>query len=179
MPRRKIIKTSASGTENKDVNGITEKKEIQESEELDQEAKEKKERYFEAVGRRKEAVARVRLYTKKANDEFPEDRGLILVNQKNYWEYFRNHYFQNLIEEPLRKLKSLDRFKATVLVKGGGLSGQADAIKHGLAKALVLFDRNYKKRLRKSGFLSQDSRVKERRKYGLKKARRAPQWSKR
>lgn len=138
-----------------------------------------KEPYFEAVGRRKESVARVRLYTKKASDVFPEDKGLILVNQKSYLDYFRDPFLQNIVETPLRKLKSLDRFKSTVKVEGGGISGQADAVKLGLSRALTLFDANYRKKLRKSGLLTQDSRVKERRKYGLKKARKAPQWSKR
>jgi small subunit ribosomal protein S9 len=79
----------------------------------------------------------------------------------------------------LRKLKSLNRFKATVKVSGGGIHGQADAVKTGLSRALVLFDANFSKKLRKAGYLTRDSREKERRKYGLKKARKAPQWAKR
>lgn len=142
-------------------------------------AVESPERYLEAVGRRKESIARVRLFTKKASDKFPEDKGLISVNQKSYQEYFKDPFLQNTVEAPLRKLKSLDRFKGSVMVKGGGLSGQADAIKLGVARALVLFDANYRKKLKKFGYLTQDSRIKERRKYGLKKARKAPQWAKR
>ncbi len=141
--------------------------------------KESLERYLEAVGRRKESIARIRLFTKKVSDEFPEDKGLILVNQKSYQEYFKDPFLQNIIETPFRKLKSLDRFKGSIKVSGGGLSGQADAIRLGIARALVLFDANYRKKLKKFGYLTQDSRIKERRKYGLKKARKAPQWAKR
>lgn len=141
--------------------------------------KEGPERYLEAVGRRKESIARVRLFTKKSSDAFPEDRGLISVNQKSYQDYFKDPFLQNTVEAPLRKLKSLDRFKGSILVKGGGLTGQAEATRLGISRALILFDANYRKKLKKLGYLTQDSRIKERRKYGLKKARKAPQWAKR
>lgn len=140
---------------------------------------EEKEKYFQAVGRRKESVARVRLFTKKSSDQIESESALISVNDKDYRQYFNDVYLQNVVESPLRKLKSLNRFKATVMVNGGGLSGQAAAVKHGLARALVLFDLNFRKKLKKSGLLTRDSRIKERRKYGLKKARKSPQWSKR
>ncbi len=137
------------------------------------------EKYYEATGRRKRAVARVRLYTKKTTDKIPEPRALITVNDKPYTEYFVDLLHLDLIESPLKKLKSMTRFKATVKVVGGGLSGQADAIQVGLAKTLVLFDTNFRKKMRKGGFLTTDSRQVERKKYGLKKARRASQWRKR
>lgn len=138
------------------------------------------ERYFESVGRRKEATARVRVFTRKSTDTQPSDNQAILtINNQPYFEYFKIPKFQNVIEAPLRKLKSLNRFKATVKVRGGGMAGQADAIKFGLSRALVLFDQNFSKKLRKAGYLTRDPRVKERRKYGLKKARKAPQWAKR
>ncbi len=138
------------------------------------------EKYYEAVGRRKEATARVRVFTKKSTDkQASEDKAIILINQKPYFEYFNSVKLQAVIEAPMKKLKSLNRFKATVTVNGGGQSGQADAIKFGLSRALVLFDVNFSKKLRKAGFLTRDARVKERRKYGLKKARKAPSWSKR
>jgi len=86
---------------------------------------------------------------------------------------------RTIVESPLRKLKSLSRFKVTVKVKGGGLRGQADAVKHGISRTLVLFDANFRKKLKKGGYLKRDPRVKERRKYGLRKARKSPQWSKR
>lgn len=137
------------------------------------------EKYFSAVGRRKESVARVRLFTKKASDVIDGDNALITVNNKDYKNYFSDVNLQNVVESPLKKLKSLNRFKATVLVKGGGSRGQADAVKHGIARALVLFDLNFRKKLKKSGLLTRDPRVKERRKYGHKKARKSGQFSKR
>lgn len=140
---------------------------------------EKKERYFEAVGRRKESIARVRLYTQKVSDPAAENEGLILVNSKPYRHYFKDPFLQEVVESPLKKMKSLNRFKGSVLVQGGGLTGQAEAIRLGISRTLVLFDANYRKKLKKFGYLTQDSRVKERRKYGLKKARKAPQWAKR
>lgn len=138
-----------------------------------------KEKYYQAIGRRKESIARIRFYTKKSTDTAEEDKALITVNGKDYAEYFSDVNLRNILESPLRKLKSLNRFKATVVVRGGGLTGQADAIKLGLSRALVQFDINFKKKLKKAGFLTRDSRIKERRKYGLKKARKAPQWNKR
>ncbi|MBI2064566.1 MAG: 30S ribosomal protein S9 [Candidatus Yanofskybacteria bacterium] len=139
----------------------------------------KKEKYFQAVGRRKESVAIVRLYTKKSTDAIEGDHALVRVNDKDYREYFSDANLQGVVESALRKLKSLNRFKATVKVSGGGLAGQAGAIKHGLSRTLTLFDLNFRKKLKKSGFLTRDSRTKERRKYGLKKARKSGQWSKR
>lgn len=137
------------------------------------------EKYYETVGRRKESIARVRLYTKKSSDAASGDGAIVTVNQKNYTEYFTDVQLQHVVESPLRKLKSLNRFKVTALVNGGGSSGQAGAIKHGISRALELFDANFRKKLKKSGFLKRDPRAKERRKYGLKKARKAGQWSKR
>lgn len=153
------------------------KKKLEPAAEEDKTAK--KEKYYETVGRRKESVAIARLYTKKSTDTVEDDSALVRVNDKDYKDYFSDINHRLIVESPLRKLKSLNRFKATVVVKGGGLAGQADAIKHGLARALVLFDQNFHKKLKKSGFLTRDSRVKERRKYGLKKARKSPQWQKR
>jgi small subunit ribosomal protein S9 len=138
-----------------------------------------KEKYFPAIGRRKESVARIRLYTKKSTDNTHEDKAILTVNDKDYTDYFKDVNLVARIESPLRRLKSLNRFKATVLVKGGGISSQADAVRHGLARALEKFDINFRKKLKKAGFLTRDPREKERRKYGLKKARKAPQWSKR
>ena len=137
------------------------------------------EHYYEAVGHRKEAIARVRLMTKKSGDPMPSSGGLIIINGKDYREYFADTTLNERVEQPLVRLKSLDRFKATVKVSGGGLSGQADAVRHGISRALELFDQNFRKRLKKSGYLTRDPRAKERRKFGLKKARKAPQWSKR
>ena len=139
----------------------------------------KKEKYFQAVGRRKESVAIVRLYTKKSTDVVEDERALVTVNGKDYGDYFTDKNLQLVVESALKKLKSLNRFKATVLTHGGGLAGQAGAILQGISRALVLFDLNFRKKLKKSGFLTRDPRTKERRKYGLKKARKRGQWQKR
>lgn len=138
-----------------------------------------KERYYESIGRRKDAIARVRLFTKKSTDEGQDDRMLMTVNNKDYIDYFNDVNLIQRIEAPLRKLKSLNRFKVTALLRGGGIAGQADALRHGLARALEHFDTNFRKKLKKAGYLTRDSRKKQRRHYGLKKARKAGQWSKR
>lgn len=138
-----------------------------------------KEKYYETIGRRKDAIARVRLFTKKSSDIASEDRAILTINGKNYIDYFLDANLLAKIEAPLRKLKSLHRFKATVLVSGGGIAGQADAVRHGIARALEKFDGNFRKKLKKSGYLTRDPREKERRKYGHKKARKSGRWSKR
>lgn len=129
-----------------------------------------KEIYFEAVGRRKTAIARVRLYTKKTG---------ITVNDKDYKKYFPTMRLQKEAEAPLEKMKISEKLGAVIKVKGGGLSAQAEAVRHGISRALVEFNSEFKKRLRRVGYLTRDSRMVERKKYGLKKARRAPQWKKR
>ncbi len=133
--------------------------------------KKKTEKYIETIGKRKTAVARVRLFT-QGNKE-------IIVNDKTYTEYFPTTEMQQIVTASLRKLKSEDKFKIIVKAKGGGIHAQAEAIRHGIARALVEFNPDFKKKLRKSGFLTRDSRMRERKKFGLKRARRAPQWKKR
>ncbi len=127
--------------------------------------------YIPAVGRRKTAVARVRL--------FPEGTGTITVNGKDSNNYFGREALVSVIRQPLRLLDMGSRFTITVKVVGGGVSGQAGAIRHGIARALVKVDETTRKRLRDAGFLTRDPRVKERKKYGLKRARKAPQYTKR
>ncbi|PIU16290.1 30S ribosomal protein S9 [bacterium (Candidatus Gribaldobacteria) CG08_land_8_20_14_0_20_39_15] len=129
-----------------------------------------KAKYIETVGRRKTAVARVRLFT--------QGRKGITVNNKLYTEYFPK-FLHKTIEDSLEKLKCLGKFGVSVVVRGGGITGQAEAIRHGIARALVTLNPYFKKRLKKSGFLTRDPRMRERKKPGLKRARRAPQWSKR
>lgn len=141
------------------------------------EIKKTKKEYYEAVGRRKTAVARVRLFT--ANPSESATEGNLIINDKKYKEFFPTLELQRIVEAPLSRLKSLNKFRATIKVKGGGKRGQADAIRHGIAWTLTLFDSNFRKKLKKIGYLTRDSRKKERKKYGLKKARRGPQWSKR
>jgi len=149
----------------------------EESEYLAEGEKDKKsKRYYETVGRRKTAMARVRLLTIKP---FEGDEGKITVNGKFYKDYFSTLSLQQMAEASLRRLKSLNRFEVMAKVKGGGVKAQAEALRHGLARALVLFNVDFRKKLKKAGFMRRDPRMKERRKYGLKKARRAPQWAKR
>ncbi len=128
-------------------------------------------RYFEAIGRRKTAVARVRLWT--------QGEKVFLVNGKPYREYFPTLELRQIAVGSFEKMKCFDKFKTLVKARGGGFHAQAEAVRHGIARALVKFNPDFKKRLKKAGFLTRDSRMKERRKFGLKKARRAPQWSKR
>lgn len=130
----------------------------------------KPERYYEAVGRRKTATARVRLYTKGQG---------IVVNGKDYKEYFSTDLLQKIAESSLKKMKSLDRFKITAKVLGGGLKSQAEAVRHGTARVLVKFNEDFGKRLKRAGYLTRDPRMKERKKPGLKRARKGPRWSKR
>lgn len=137
------------------------------------------EKYFEAVGRRKQAVSRTRLMTRKSGDETKGESALITVNDKDYREYFTDRMLQERVESPLKRLKSLTRFKVTAHIAGGGISGQADALRHGISRCLELFDANFRKRLKKAGFLTRDPRQVQRKMPGLKKARKAPRWSKR
>jgi len=129
------------------------------------------ERYFEAVGRRKTAIARVRLFTKGEKE--------MVINGKPWNVYFRTQELQKTARAALEIMGFLDNVKVSVTVKGGGLPSQAEAIRHGTARALVLFNPDFRKRLKKAGFLKRDSRMRERKKFGLKRARRAPQWQKR
>lgn len=129
-----------------------------------------REKYFEAVGRRKTAVARVRI---------TKGKGVITVNDKDFKRYFVLERLRQTANSPLQNLKLEEKFDVTVHVLGGGISAQADAMRHGIARVLVLVEPEFKNRLRHMGFLTRDPRMVERKKYGLKKARRAPQWAKR
>lgn len=135
-----------------------------------QEAVTPKERYFESVGRRKQSIARVRLFTKRTTIE---------INNRPLASYFPVLRLQKKVVSPIEKMKLDDKLGAVIKVMGGGLTGQADAICLGIARALLKFNPEFRKRLRRLGLLTRDARVVERKKYGLKKARRAPQWQKR
>lgn len=128
-------------------------------------------KYIEVVGRRKTAAARVRIA--------PGAKASILVNERDVASYFKTPEQRRVALEALTKSKLSAKFKITVRVLGGGLSAQAEALRHGIARALVLHDAELRKKLKKAGFLKRDPRAKERRKFGLKKARKSPQWSKR
>lgn len=133
--------------------------------------KENKE-YVPAVGRRKRAIARVRIAKDNA-------KGVnIVINGKDYKEYLPYFEWQEDILEPL-KVAGRENISVSVKVEGGGVKGQVDAIKHGISRALLKTDEELRTSLRKEGLLTRDSRIKERKKPGLRKARRAPQWSKR
>lgn len=128
-------------------------------------------KYIYKVGRRKSAVAQVRMYGKGS--------GQIVVNGREFKEYFPTTILQQLALLPLTETNQADAYDLSVLVKGGGIRGQADAIRLGIARALVEDEEGFKAQIKKAGYLTRDSRVKERKKYGLRGARRAPQWSKR
>jgi small subunit ribosomal protein S9 len=123
-----------------------------------------------AVGRRKTAIARVRL---------TPGEGRILINQKSPLQYLSRRSLEQMAVQPLRLTESMRRFDVSVKVEGGGVSGQAGAIAHGIARALASYDEEMRPALKRAGLLTRDARMKERKKYGLKRARKAPQYTKR
>ncbi len=125
---------------------------------------------YYGTGRRKVAVARVRL--------LPGD-GRVIINSRPMDEYFGMEALKKQVQQPLEAVNALGRFDVLAKVTGGGTTGQAGAIRHGIARALLQVDPDYRKTLKKKGYLTRDPRMVERKKYGLKKARRAPQFSKR
>ena len=126
--------------------------------------------YFYGTGRRKSSVARVRLYP---------GSGSVTVNGRDIDDYFGLETLKLIINQPFGVTNTAGKFDVVVNVKGGGFSGQAGAVRHGIARALLLADESYRSPLKKAGLLTRDPRMKERKKYGLKAARRAPQFSKR
>ena len=134
-------------------------------------ATETKQRYIEAVGRRKTAIARVRIT--------PATKTSFIVNDKDVKEYFVTEELQMIAQEAVTKSEVGEKFTISVHVLGGGIHAQAEAVRHGLSRTLVERDENIKNTLKKLGFLKRDSRQVERKKFGLKKARKAPTWSKR
>jgi small subunit ribosomal protein S9 len=128
------------------------------------------ESYVWGTGKRKCAIAQARLFPGK---------GEITINDKPYQEAFPRIEHRRMIEHPLLATNTMGKFRVTVKVNGGGLSGQAGAIRHGIARALAKENELFKPMLRKEGLLTRDNRIKERKKYGLKRARKAPQYTKR
>jgi len=126
--------------------------------------------YFYGTGRRKESVARVRVYP---------GTGKITVNDRDIDDYFGLETLKLIVRQPLVLTGTKEKFDIVCRVNGGGVTGQAGAIRHGIARALLLFDIELRPALKKAGFLTRDPRMKERKRYGLKGARRAPQFSKR
>ena len=125
---------------------------------------------YYGTGRRKSSVARVYLRP---------GTGKIMVNKRELDQYFGLETLKTIVRQPLAATETLDKFDVIVNVSGGGFTGQAGAIKHGIARALLSADPEFRPTLKKAGYLTRDPRMKERKKYGLKKARRAPQFSKR
>ena len=130
-----------------------------------------KEKYFEAVGRRKTAVARVRMT--------PSSKISYVINGKELATYFVTKELQATVTDAITKSKTIEKFSVSALVKGGGICAQAEAVRHGISRVLVDNDKELRTTVKKLGFLKRDPRAKERRKFGLKKARKSPQWSKR
>ena len=131
---------------------------------------ESKQPYFYGTGRRKHSVARVRVY---------EGTGKITINKRDIDEYFGLETLKVIVRQPLVATETADKYDVLVNVRGGGTTGQAGAIRHGLSRALLQASDEFRPLLKKEGFLTRDPRMKERKKYGLKAARRAPQFSKR
>lgn len=125
---------------------------------------------YYGTGRRKNSVARVRLVP---------GEGKIVINKRDINEYFGLETLKLIVKQPLTLTDTLGKYDVLVNTSGGGISGQAGAIRHGIARALLKVDPEYRQTLKKAGFLTRDPRMKERKKYGLKAARRAPQFSKR
>ena len=126
--------------------------------------------YFYGTGRRKKSVARVRVYA---------GSGKITINNRDIDDYFGLETLKLIVRQPLALTGTADKFDIVCNVQGGGVTGQAGAIRHGLSRALLQYDENLRPALKKAGFLTRDPGMKERKKYGLKGARRAPQFSKR
>ena len=126
--------------------------------------------FFYGTGRRKKSVARVRVYA---------GTGKITINNRDIDDYFGLETLKLIVRQPLALTGTADKFDIVCRVNGGGVTGQAGAIRHGLSRALLEYDANLRPALKKAGFLTRDPRMKERKKYGLKGARRAPQFSKR
>lgn len=131
----------------------------------------KKGSYIPAVGRRKTSIARIRLVK--------NGKGLVTVNGRTSDEYFNTFEYRNQVREPLVAVGQNEAVDVSIKIVGGGPRGQAEAIRQGISRALVQLNPTFRKSLKKLGYLSRDARAKERKKPGLKKARRAPQWSKR
>lgn len=127
--------------------------------------------YFFANGKRKTSVACVRLHK--------DGKGVITINERSFENYFPVFTDQDKVLSPLKTTNNLKSFDISVIVHGGGIHSQAEAVRHGIAKALLELNAEHRSALKPLGFLTRDSRIKERKKYGLKRARRAPQWQKR
>lgn len=130
-------------------------------------------KYSYGTGRRKSSVAQVRLYADQ------EKKSVFVINGMDYRKYFPTLELKRIVEDCFRVTATKDKFSVSAVIKGGGKKGQAESLRHGIARALVAYDQALRAQLRENGYLTRDPRTKERKKPGLKKARRAPQFSKR
>ena len=166
MPRKKTTVKTKSATRKKPVAAKAKGAKKKTKKEVKKTSK-----FFEGLGRRKTATARVRLSS--------QGEKINLINGKPLENYFPTNELQETVLSPLKKMEYLGQFGVSARVRGGGTNAQAEAVRHGVAKALVLFNPELRKKLKKAGYLTRDPRMRERKKFGLKRARRAPQWSKR
>jgi small subunit ribosomal protein S9 len=173
MPKKKTTTKKPKATKKTAVSKAKDENKPKAAQEKDKTAKpaDKKNEYLYAVGKRKTAIAQVRVYKKGS--------GKITVNEKDFKKVYPKDTFQEVILRPLELVGQNEKLDVTVKVYGGGVTGQTEAIRHGISRALIQLNPNFRKPLKKAGFLCRDDRMKERKKPGLKKARRAPQWSKR
>jgi small subunit ribosomal protein S9 len=130
-----------------------------------------KTKYFEAVGRRKTSVARARIT--------PTTKQSMTINEKDLDSYFATEELRSIAMDAFTKSKIAQKFKVTAMLSGGGIHSQSEALRHAISRCLIDYDIELRKKLKKLQFLKRDPRMKERRKFGLKKARKSPQWSKR
>lgn len=166
------MKTATKKTTKKE---ITEEKSLPVKEVVAETAK-KTDKYFSGIGRRKSSTAQVRLYPQKKSEETALE---MTVNGMDYKKYFPLKKLQEVVTSPVNLLHLQNRFKITCIVSGGGVPSSAGAIRLGISRALIEANPIFKKPLKRIGYLTRDARKKERKKPGLKKARRAPQWQKR
>ena len=162
MPTKKVVKKKEKVVEKK----TTEK-------EIEKKVAKDKGKYFYAVGRRKSAISRVKIFPTK------NSQSSLTINERKIEDYFTISRMRDSAKAPLAQLGEGTTFDIEVNVYGGGVSAQADAVKLGIARALVIFDKGLKRTLKKEGYLTRDPREVERKKPGLKKARKSPQWAKR
>jgi small subunit ribosomal protein S9 len=169
MPK-KIVKPTTDKTKKEEIKKVT-KKIVKKVAKKTGDKKASKTRYIEAVGRRKTAVARIRIWHNEKKE--------ILVNDNDYKKYFPSLEMQRTILSPLAVVGDESEFRISIKVKGSGKHSQAGAIRHALSRALIKFNPEFRKQLKQEGFLTRDPRMRERKKFGLKRARKSPQWSKR
>lgn len=161
LKKTKIVKKKKSTASSKSASAPVKK----------QPAKKDEGRYWQATGRRKTAVARIRIKNAKKTS--------FVVNQKPFEDYFQDEEYRTIAKEALERTAAGKSFEVSIVVRGGGMHAQAEAVRHGLARALVEWDEGMRDSMKSLRFLTRDPRMRERKKFGLKRARRARQWRKR